>query len=152
MTLIEFLLALLIWSIALANLLPPVWRAVRNSATLAERVQTRMLAEEIREEIAAMLRRSPGDTVSPPPVPGTPRSSYSAPTDYDGLEEKPPKDPIGHDLPGTAHLKRKVEVEYVDVESLAVVSDDQSELVRVRVRVFRGDNEVELLEFLRSLR
>ena len=114
-TLIEFLLALLVWGIALANLLPPVWRAVRNSATLAESVRTRTLAEEIQEEIVALPRRdSEGDDTCGflcPAIPDSARARFMTTADYDGLEESPPQDPLGHDLPGSAHLTRKVDVE-----------------------------------------
>jgi MSHA pilin protein MshD len=155
MTLIEYMVALLVWGIVLAGLMPAVWRAVRDTETLEETVRVRMLAEEIEEEIAASpradIRSFDEDAASPAPgaAPAR-RADFTDIAQYNGLVEAPPRDILGDSLPGTAHLTRTVSIDSVDPVTLATVEDERGRLLRITVAVLRDGETILARSFFRS--
>lgn len=145
------MIAMLILGIALGGILPAVWSAVRRNYEVSERIRARAMATEIREEIFALPREKPTSSPRIALPPETPRSQFISPLDFDGLDEHPPRDPLGSLLPGTEAFTRKVAVRFVDPENPEREASAPTGLVEITVEISQAGEKLHTLRFLRSL-
>ncbi len=146
-TLAEVLVALVVVATGILLLSETASRVERGRVSLLEEARGRGLAREIYAEIAAAPR---GDTVGFLAA-GTPRSEFRSVLDFDGLEESPPRDPLGTPIPGCERWSRRVALRRVDPLDLAR-PEPESPLIEATVVVEKDGRAIARLAFHRSLR
>jgi prepilin-type N-terminal cleavage/methylation domain-containing protein len=152
-TIIEVLIALAVLGLVFAGVGLAVQKSLEGVARARETHRARSLALEIYEEIASVERDAlPARAGIVPIPPGVARSTISSVLEYDGLDEDPPRDPLGNVIPGAEALRRRVSVRYVDVARPEAESFAPTVLVRVNVSVEGGRGGEHRISFLRSLR
>lgn len=143
-TLIEVLIAIMVFSIAVVGLLGAIQFSQRSLNSISRQVQAHEVANEIYEEIAALPRsREIADGVAT-------RAEFRSPLDYANLEESPPRDPLGAPIPGCNNFKRVVKIDFVDPDDSSQIIE-ASNLLAINVAVFDHDKEIHSIRFLRSL-
>lgn len=106
-------------------------RAVLLATDLVDEVRSRALVEP-DTGVASAWGREAGEA-------GADRSVLDDIDDYDGLEEAPPRDPVGAPIPGLDGWSRRVEVETVEVDDPSrTATSGTTPLRRVRVTVSRS--------------
>lgn len=146
-TLVEVLVALVVVAAGILLLSETAGRVERGRVALLAQARGMGLAREIYAEIAAAPRGEPAGFLPA----GAPRVEFRSVLDYDGIEESPPRDPLGAPLAGFGDWSRRASLRRVDPVDPSR-EDAGSNLVEATVVVTRSGREVTRLVFYRSLR
>ena len=106
---------------------------------ISAQVRGHMLAEQVMAEIMQQAYEEPEDTVEfgRESESGGDRLEWDDVDDYDKYKEKPPEFRNGDAMPGFDDWKREISVVWVDPMTLDEVTDAESGVKRISVRVSR---------------
>lgn len=143
-TIVEAAISILIVGLMMVAALNTVAASGIRQYRAADKARARFLAQDLMAEILMQAYIDPEDsTLALGPNPGElTRAQFDDVDDYDGLEEKPPRNRDGTPIAGLDEWERRVEVRWVNPTATGSSSALPTGVKRITVRVYHRGNLV----------